>query len=113
MVEHSPIGIIGFDWRFCCGHGMTWGSSLVILPFVVLRPPELLVEGVEELVEWEIMMEKFEVKDVEFEENHVEVVRLAVNPPNSTTMGWTLIGSREVADTEAYDLAYSQAYEQV
>ena len=50
------------------------------LPFTLRRPPEFPVKGVEELAEWKTMMEKLEVKDVEFEEDRVEVVRLVVNP---------------------------------
>ena len=81
MVEHSPFGIFSFDCRFCCGHGMTRRDSLIIILFAIWRPPEFLVEAVEQLAERETVMEKFEVKDVEFEEDHMEVVRLAVNPP--------------------------------
>ena len=67
---------------------MTGGGSLmIILPFIVWRIPEFLVEGAEELVERETAMEKFEVKDVEFEEDRVEVVWLAVNPPQIRSNG--------------------------
>ena len=39
-----------------------------------------MAEGAKEFVGRETAMEKFEVKDVEFEEDHLEVVRLIVNP---------------------------------
>ena len=51
----------------------------MVLPFALWRPLELLVEEAEELVEWENVMEKLEVEDVEFEEDRMEVVRLVVN----------------------------------
>ena len=81
MVEHFPFGIFGFDWRLHRGHGMTRGGSLMILPFAVWSPLEFLAKGVEELAEWETVTVKFEVEDVEFEEDCVKVVRLVVNPP--------------------------------
>ena len=39
-----------------------------------------MVGGVMEFTGWETAMEKFEVKDVEFEEDRLEVVRLTMNP---------------------------------
>ena len=53
---------------------MTRGDSPIALLFALWRPPEFLVEGVEELAECETAMAEFEVKDVEFEEDRVEVV---------------------------------------
>ena len=82
MDDHYPFhGAFGFDWRLRHGHGITWGSSLTSLLFTVWRPSEFLVERAEELAELETVMVKFEVKDVKFEENYVEVIRLVVNPP--------------------------------
>ena len=63
---------------------MTRGGVLTILPFDVWRPSEFLVEKAEELPELALrgaMKVKFGVEDVEFEEDHVEVVWLAMNPP--------------------------------
>ena len=81
------------------------------LPFVLWRPPEFLVEREEELAEWETTMVKLEVKDVEFEEDRVEVVRLVVNCHQLSSSGWTLTRSKEVAGTEGYDLAYEHVYD--
>ena len=39
-----------------------------------------MVERLKEFARWGIVMEKFEVKDVEFEEDCLEMVRLTVNP---------------------------------
>ena len=39
-----------------------------------------MVGGTEEFTEQDIVMEKSEVKDVEFEEDRLEVVWLVVNP---------------------------------
>ena len=58
---------------------MTRGDSPMALSFALWRLPESLVERVEELAEWETAMEELEVKDVEFEEDRVEVVQLVVN----------------------------------
>ena len=52
-------------------------------------------------------MTELEVKDVEFEEDRVEVVQLVVNPHQITAVRWTLTGLRKVAGTNAYDLAYN------
>ena len=59
---------------------MTQGDSLMALPSNLGRPPEFLIGGVEELVERETAMTELKVKDVEFKEDRVEVVRLVVNP---------------------------------
>ena len=80
MVEHFPCGTSGPDWRFSWGHGMTRGYSPMAPSFVLWRPPEFLVEGAEELAEQETTMIELEIKDVEFEEDHVEVVWWVVNP---------------------------------
>ena len=53
----------------------------MILPFAVWRPLKFLVERAEELAEQWTVKVKFEIKDVEFKEDRMEVVRLAVNPP--------------------------------
>ena len=83
MDDHYPFcGASGLDWQLCRGDEITGAGYLTSLPFVVWRAPEFLVERAEEWgAERETVMVKFEVKDVEFEEDHVEVVRLAVNPP--------------------------------
>ena len=73
-------GIFGLDGQFRWGYEKTRDNSLMTLPFALWRPPEFLVVGAEGLAEWESVMEKFEVKDVEFEEDYVEVIRLTVNP---------------------------------
>ena len=39
-----------------------------------------MAEGVTEFVGWKIVMEKFEVQDVEFKEDCLEMVQLAANP---------------------------------
>ena len=52
---------------------------MVTLPFALRRPPEFMVERAKEFTEWGIAMEKFKIKDVEIED-HLEVVRLTVNP---------------------------------
>ena len=44
-----------------------------------MGPPEFLVEGAEELARRETVVLKLKVKDVEFEEDYVEVVQLVVN----------------------------------
>ena len=80
MAEHSLFVIFGFDWWFCCGRGMTRGGFLETLPFALRRPPEFMIGRAKELARWETAMEKSEVKDVEFEEDRLEVVRLTVNP---------------------------------
>ena len=46
---------------------MTRGDLSMTPPFALWMLPEFLVEGVEELAEWETAMEELEVKDVEFE----------------------------------------------
>ena len=58
---------------------MMQGNSPTILLFSLWKPFELLVEEAEELVRWETTMEKLEVKDMEFEKDRIEVVRLVVN----------------------------------
>ena len=50
------------------------------LLFALRRPPKFMVEGAKEFVGQETAMEKFEVKDVEFEEDWLDVVWLTVNP---------------------------------
>ena len=59
---------------------MTRGGFSVTLPFALRRPLEFMVEGVEEFAERQITIEKFEVKDVEFKEDRLEMVRLTMNP---------------------------------
>ena len=53
---------------------MTRGGFLETLPFALRRPLEFMVGGTEECTEQDIVMEKSEVKDVEFEEDRLEVV---------------------------------------
>ena len=80
MVDHFPLrDTFGFDWWFCSGHEMTWGDSSTTLSFALWRPLDFFIEGVEELVEWEAVVAELEVKDVEFDEDRVEVVQFAVN----------------------------------
>ena len=74
MVEHFPCRISSPDWRFSQGHEMTRGDSPMAQPFALQRPPKFLVEWAEELAKREITMAELEVKDVEFEEDRVEVV---------------------------------------
>ena len=50
------------------------------LPFALKRPPEFMVERATKFIGRGTAMEKFEVKDVEFEKDRLEVVRLIVNP---------------------------------
>ena len=72
MDEHFPFrSTFDFDGWFHRGHGNIRDDSLMTPPFALWRPPEFLVEGVEELAEWETAMEKFEIKDVEFKEDRV------------------------------------------
>ena len=54
------------DWQFNHDRGMLRGGSPAASPFSLWRPLELLVE--------ETMQEELEVKDVEFEEDRMEVV---------------------------------------
>ena len=80
MVEHSFSDIFSFDWWFRRGRGMTRDGFLVTLSFALRRPLEFMLGGVKEFTEWETTMEKFEVKDMEFKEDRLEVVQLTVNP---------------------------------
>ena len=50
------------------------------LPFALRRPLEFMVGGAKESAGRETAMEKSKVKDVEFEEDCLEVVPLTVNP---------------------------------
>ena len=55
---------------------MLQGGSSAASPSALWRPLEFLVKEPvkEELDEWEATLEKLKVKDVEFEEDHMEVV---------------------------------------
>ena len=61
---------------------MLQGGLSVASLSALWRPLEFLVEEAvqEELDGWEATIEKLEVKDVKFEEDHMEVVRLLMNP---------------------------------
>ena len=59
---------------------MTRGGFLETLTFSLRRPPEFMIGRAKEFSRREIEMEKSEVNGVEFEEDHLEVVRLTVNP---------------------------------
>ena len=50
------------------------------LLFILRRPLEFSIEEMEELAKWETLMAELEARDVEFEADRVEVVRLVVNP---------------------------------
>ena len=77
---------------------MLRGGSPAASPFSLWRPLELLVE--------ETMQEELEVKEMEFEEDRMEVVRWWWIPTNSRGVGWVPAKSREVAGTEAFDSAF-------
>ena len=66
---------------------MMAGRLSMVLLFALWRPLEFLVEEAEELDEWETAMVKLEVEDVEFEEDHVEVVWLVVNHHQLSSSG--------------------------
>ena len=68
------LSYLGPNWRFCHVRGMLQGDSPSASPFALWRPPELLVEEAvqEKQDEWKASME--------FEEDHMDVVRLVVNP---------------------------------
>ena len=59
---------------------MIRGGLLVTFPSALGRPPEFMAEEATEFIRWKTTMEKFKVYDVEFEEDHLEVVRLTANP---------------------------------
>ena len=61
---------------------MSQGGSLAASPSTLWRPPKFLVEKAlqEKRNEREAPMEKLEVNDVEFKDDHMEVVRLVRNP---------------------------------
>ena len=52
---------------------------MVAVPFALGRPPEFMVEGAKEFAERETAVE-YEVEDVKFEENRLDVVRLTTRP---------------------------------
>ena len=55
----------------------------------------------EELDEWKAAMEKLEVKDIELEEDHIEVVQLVMNPYQLSGSGQTPTKCREVVGAKA------------
>ena len=73
MVEHFSCGTSGPNWQFSRSHWMTRGDSPMAPPSTLGRPPEFLIKGAEELAEQETAMTELEVKDMEFEEDRVEV----------------------------------------
>ena len=80
MVEHFPYGTSSPDWRFSQGHRTTRGDSQMAQLSTLGRPLEFLIKGVGELAERDATMIELEVKDMEFEEDRVEVVWLVVKP---------------------------------
>ena len=68
---------------------MSQGGSSIASPSAPWEPSEFLVEEAvqKEQDEWEATMERSEVKDVEFEEDHIEVVWLVKNPHQLSRSG--------------------------
>ena len=72
FVNPFLLSYLGPEGQFHRAHRMLQGGSSAASPSALWRPLEFLVE--------EVVQEELEVKDVEFEEDHMEVVRLVMNP---------------------------------